>query len=339
MLPRRFFSSTRRRRAALVGLVARRGTGRTAAARISAIRRSSASARLRSWVRWLCAVITSTPSRVRRRPASRSSRARTSSVSEGERRTSKRSCTAVESLLTFCPPGPEARMKLSTSSLLSSAMWSVMRIMIRWCDVSRETRFCRAPPGRNTAKNRHRAPCPMKFLTPPIRAGSLSGPVRRRRLRGHHWYRLVILGGIHETQAYHCRNAPRRDASARSAGAAAAGPAAGAAARAATAAGAEADRGAAAEGRERHRRQQGQDGFLLQADEDPAADGNARREEGRQEDAGAGPAGRRRGAEARTRLREDDGRARAGRRELGRGQEVRRDPRQPRHQVSEVAHA
>src|SRR5262249_7487365 len=107
MLPRRFLSSTRRRRDALVGLVGRRGTGRTAASRISSVSRSSASARLRSWVRWLCAVITSTPSRVSRRPASRSSRARTSSVSDGELRTSKRSCTAVESLLTFCPPGPE----------------------------------------------------------------------------------------------------------------------------------------------------------------------------------------------------------------------------------------
>ena len=37
---------------------------------------------------------------------------RTSSGSDGEPRTSKRSCTAVESLLTFCPPGPDERMKL-----------------------------------------------------------------------------------------------------------------------------------------------------------------------------------------------------------------------------------
>ena len=59
---------------ALVGLVARRGIGRTAASWISATSRSSASARLRSWVRWFCAMMTSTPSLVSRLPASRISR-------------------------------------------------------------------------------------------------------------------------------------------------------------------------------------------------------------------------------------------------------------------------
>ncbi len=39
------------------GLVARRGTGRTAASWISATSRSCASARLRSWVRWFCAMM------------------------------------------------------------------------------------------------------------------------------------------------------------------------------------------------------------------------------------------------------------------------------------------
>ena len=37
----------------------------------------------------------------------------TSSGNEGDWRTSKRSCTADSTLLTFWPPGPEARMKLS----------------------------------------------------------------------------------------------------------------------------------------------------------------------------------------------------------------------------------
>src|SRR5215813_13887008 len=119
----------RRSREALVGLVGRRGTGGTAAWRMSSIRRSRASCRLRSWVRWRCAVITRTPSRVRRLPARRSSRARTSSARDGDCRTSKRSWTALESLLTFCPPGPEARMKLSSSSPSSMLMRSVMRIM------------------------------------------------------------------------------------------------------------------------------------------------------------------------------------------------------------------
>jgi hypothetical protein len=94
---------------ALVGLVARRGTGRTAACRIRSISRSSASARLRSWVRWFWAISTRTPSLVMRRPASRISRSATSLGSEGECRTSNRSCTAVDTLLTFWPPGPEER--------------------------------------------------------------------------------------------------------------------------------------------------------------------------------------------------------------------------------------
>ena len=37
-------------------------------------------------------------------------------VSEGERSASKRSSTAVETLLTFCPPGPEERENCSVSS-------------------------------------------------------------------------------------------------------------------------------------------------------------------------------------------------------------------------------
>src|SRR6185503_4441442 len=97
---------------------------------MSATSRSNASARLRSWVRWFCAAITSTPSLVRRLPASRIRRIATSFASDGERRTSKRSCTAVESLLTFCPPGPEERTKLSSISRSSMEMSGVMRIAI-----------------------------------------------------------------------------------------------------------------------------------------------------------------------------------------------------------------
>src|SRR5437764_13145800 len=124
-----FFDWRRRSRAPAVGLVGRRGAGATAARRIKSSSRSRASARLRSWVRWRCALIISTPSRVRRRPASRSSRARTSSGSRGERRTSKRNCTALASLLTFCPPGPEARMKCSSTSSSPMLIDGVMRII------------------------------------------------------------------------------------------------------------------------------------------------------------------------------------------------------------------
>ena len=55
------------------------------------------------------------PGSARRRPASRINRARTAAGRLGERATSKRSSTAVETLLTFCPPGPEAPMNSSLS--------------------------------------------------------------------------------------------------------------------------------------------------------------------------------------------------------------------------------
>ena len=87
--------------------------------------RSRASSRLRIWLRKRLAVMTITPSLVMRLPASRASRARTASVSEGDRRASNLSCTAVETLLTFCPPGPEARRNTSSSSAGSMAMVSV----------------------------------------------------------------------------------------------------------------------------------------------------------------------------------------------------------------------
>src|SRR5688500_1123015 len=60
--------------------------------------------------------MTSTPSRVARRPASRRRRAATSAGRPAAPRTSKRSCTAVSTLLTFWPPGPDARRKLTSSS-------------------------------------------------------------------------------------------------------------------------------------------------------------------------------------------------------------------------------
>src|ERR1051325_6585884 len=61
-------------------------------------------------------MMTITPSLVRRLPASRMSRTATSLGNDGERRASKRSCTADDTLLTFCPPGPEERTKDSDSS-------------------------------------------------------------------------------------------------------------------------------------------------------------------------------------------------------------------------------
>src|SRR5690242_17799861 len=228
-------------------------------------------------------------------------------------------------------------MKLSTSSLSSSAIWSVMPIMTRWCDViaysgevdaGSPTRTCAnegiesASTGTGHALAAHAFATPVpppveamrpktgisrKFLTPWIRARSLSGPTGRRSLPDHQCYRIVILGGFHEAQARHCRHPARRRAGLRPGArrtAAASGAAAAAGGAAATAAaprtdgaagaaaadGAEADRGAGAEGRGGHRCQQAEDGCLLQARQAAAADGRARREEGHEEAAGARPA-------------------------------------------------
>jgi energy-coupling factor transporter ATP-binding protein EcfA2 len=66
--------------------------------------------------------ITTAPSFVQRRPASRLSRRFTGSGRLGERSASKRSSTALETLFTFCPPGPEARTKLSVISQSASVI-------------------------------------------------------------------------------------------------------------------------------------------------------------------------------------------------------------------------
>ena len=65
------------------------------------------------------------PSSVMLAAASRNSRSRTGSGREGDWRTLKRSCTAVATLLTFWPPGPEARTNSSSSSLSSMVMSGV----------------------------------------------------------------------------------------------------------------------------------------------------------------------------------------------------------------------
>src|SRR5215471_11295046 len=73
--------------------------------------------------------MTITPSLVSRLPAMRIKRKATSFGKDVECRASKRSCTADETLLTFCPPGPEARTNDSESSDSSMEMVSVIRII------------------------------------------------------------------------------------------------------------------------------------------------------------------------------------------------------------------
>jgi hypothetical protein len=131
--PRRRLSSKRRLFDASVGLVSRRDLGSSVAARINSISRWIASSRFRSCVRKRSALIISTPSWVIRLPARRSRRSRMSSGRDGELPTSKRSCTAVATLLTFCPPGFEARMNSSWISPSSIEMVGVTWIMPLAC--------------------------------------------------------------------------------------------------------------------------------------------------------------------------------------------------------------
>jgi len=107
--------------AARLGRVAMRALGTCSAPRRISASRMRASSRFLDWSRKRLAWITRTPSAVMRRSRRDSTRSRTASGSDGERATSKRSSTALATLLTFWPPGPPARTKLSISS--SSPIW------------------------------------------------------------------------------------------------------------------------------------------------------------------------------------------------------------------------
>lgn len=100
--PRRVLESTRLAFWPAETRVATRRFGFSAASATIETSRSIASARLSACVRRDCAVMTITPSLVSLEPASRISRIATSFGSEGERRASKRSWAAVETLLMFC---------------------------------------------------------------------------------------------------------------------------------------------------------------------------------------------------------------------------------------------
>src|ERR1022692_1641182 len=110
------FAVSRRTLEPSVGRLGRRSFGTTSARAISSSSLARASARLASCVRCTREVMINTPSCVARLPANVRRRCRTSSGSERDWPTSKRSWTAVETLLTFWPPGPEARTKVIVSS-------------------------------------------------------------------------------------------------------------------------------------------------------------------------------------------------------------------------------
>lgn len=108
----------------------RRTFGFLAALWIRSISRCNASSRFLPWVRNRFAVIISSPSSVIRFPANLINRSFTSSGNEGECRTSNRSCTAVATLFTFCPPGPEDRMNSSRISDSFILIFSLIWIMV-----------------------------------------------------------------------------------------------------------------------------------------------------------------------------------------------------------------
>jgi len=130
VLPRRRLDSRRRCFEAKVGLVCRRGLGLTAALRSRSTSLAIASARFRFWLANRRASITSTPAVVILRPASFFRRPRTSSLRTEHLAALNRSWTAVATLFTFCPPGPEAWTKSMLIKLGSMEMSGVMRIIL-----------------------------------------------------------------------------------------------------------------------------------------------------------------------------------------------------------------
>jgi hypothetical protein len=109
----RFFASSRLKPEALVGAVLRRRAGLRRAAAMSSSSLPAAAARFCSCVRYSEAVINIEPSADSLEPAALRSRA-AASAGRPERSGKKRSCTAVEVLLTFWPPWPPLLMNFSS---------------------------------------------------------------------------------------------------------------------------------------------------------------------------------------------------------------------------------
>lgn len=126
--PLTFFSFNLFSLDAAVGLVFVRRFGFWKARWSRSTKRFKASSRFCSCVRYFFASISNSPSVVILLPATCLNRALTSSGRD-ELFTPNRNCTAVATLFTFCPPGPEARTKANCSSLSSIAKDGVIWIM------------------------------------------------------------------------------------------------------------------------------------------------------------------------------------------------------------------
>jgi hypothetical protein len=101
---------------ALLGWVGKRILGSISAALIMRDKRDLASALFRSCDRWVWAKMTSSPFLLMRRDSWRNKRALASIGNDVLSRRLKRSSTAVDTLLTFCPPGPLEQVKDSEIS-------------------------------------------------------------------------------------------------------------------------------------------------------------------------------------------------------------------------------
>lgn len=107
--------SSRRNLDARVGCVARRGTGGCATLLTNSCNRANASSLLASCVRKLCAFRMITPSAVIRLSFNAMSRSLTAFGSD-DCGTLNRRWMAVDTLLTFCPPAPCARIAETSTS-------------------------------------------------------------------------------------------------------------------------------------------------------------------------------------------------------------------------------
>ena len=101
-----------------VGLLARLFFGTTSARATNSSNFPRAAARFASCVRCSLAVINNTPSCVIRFPANSRNLSFTAPGNTADLPTSNRNSTAVDTLLTFWPPGPDARTNASLSSEL-----------------------------------------------------------------------------------------------------------------------------------------------------------------------------------------------------------------------------
>ena len=124
--PRRVLLSSRLCRELSVGAVGRLTFLVTVTLLINSCRRCRASVRFFSRVRYLPALMTTTPSLLMRWSLRFRRRCLYSSGSD-EARISKRRCIAVDTLLTFCPPAPRARM---AEISISSSGTDILRVYV-----------------------------------------------------------------------------------------------------------------------------------------------------------------------------------------------------------------